>query len=607
MADSARAIVRNVLPPKMADELWSGNYLKVLPITIQEFALSAILPAVFYMFRFGQRRGRGHFLKTFAPEDARTAQEQRRLTTIEQVATTLAGSGDLRGFDNDVKRAILGDLLLCFGLENVRHELGRDKQIQRVAPTHYMTSWIDLPDRVADLRKVPEMIVGTLASQKKSDHIEATKGGRFPVAGNYDKNPLLTAFSRGVTRDRFAANRAGDRFDETDDQVGIDQLIMIRMAQRLGAAPARAKGKDGDRIPNQRPIAERAARHFSEDMRRFLRSYAAEVPRLALVDMLESCMAVGLTSIVSSTVQLLFEWLENGEIPRPDAQRPAQIFVDCSMGVRKELRTLSQQSLDDWVRRVDRLPTVLTILRTLDYQAVNNRRIRKQNVQQMPHAAEWVNLLGSILHRRHPESEYIHHNLEDFSNHLAEELESDYVDVANVLRDSAGEPNVVRRFAVGVTEMMGSKMRNQLLGMVDSILHTNRPNGLAQKRRTTRGTAATGGPRRQRDVRSLVFSDAILDYLVHVQILPSGNKAVTRRLSVKDFLEVLRERYGFHVDEAPAGFSVSNELLHLNRTTLERRLRDLGLLVGVNDAESMKRLQPRFKPAMRTGRTRDGR
>ena len=42
--------------------------------------------------------------------------------------------------------------------------------------------------------------------------------------------------------------------------------------------------------------------------------------------------------------------------------------------------------------------------------------------------------------------------------------------------------------------------------------------------------------------------------------------------------------------------NVSNELLQLNRAVLERRLRDLGLLAGVNDAEAMKRLQPRFDP-----------
>jgi len=42
---------------------------------------------------------------------------------------------------------------------------------------------------------------------------------------------------------------------------------------------------------------------------------------------------------------------------------------------------------------------------------------------------------------------------------------------------------------------------------------------------------------------------------------------------------------------------ISNELLRLNRIVLERRLRDLGLLVGVNDAEAMKCLRPRFDPA----------
>ena len=53
-------------------------------------------------------------------------------------------------------------------------------------------------------------------------------------------------------------------------------------------------------------------------------------------------------------------------------------------------------------------------------------------------------------------------------------------------------------------------------------------------------------------------------------------------------------RYGFHVDTAPPGMTVSNEALGRNRAALERRLRDLGLL-GVNDAERMKRLTPRFE------------
>ena len=102
--------------------------------------------------------------------------------------------------------------------------------------------------------------------------------------------------------------------------------------------------------------------------------------------------------------------------------------------------------------------------------------------------------------------------------------------------------------------------------------------------------------RRRRDLRSLVFTDSVLEYLVHLHLLRSGNKPGTRALSFKEFIHTLRDRYGFHVDTAPAGMTISNALLQENRAVLERRLRDLGLLVGVNDAEAMKRLRPRFEP-----------
>ena len=62
----------------------------------------------------------------------------------------------------------------------------------------------------------------------------------------------------------------------------------------------------------------------------------------------------------------------------------------------------------------------------------------------------------------------------------------------------------------------------------------------------------------------------------------------------QDFVQELQKRYGFCIDQAPSGMAISNELLQLNRNVLERRLRDLGLLTGVNDAETMKQLKPRF-------------
>jgi hypothetical protein len=134
-----------------------------------------------------------------------------------------------------------------------------------------------------------------------------------------------------------------------------------------------------------------------------------------------------------------------------------------------------------------------------------------------------------------------------------------------------------------------------MLSFVDSSLLINRPTGLASKRSVTR--TAVGSGRKMRDVRSLVFTDAVLDHLVHLHVLRGGRTLGYRPLSYSEFLVRLRERYGFCVDVAPPGLTVSNDLLRENRAVLERRLRDLGLLVGVNDAEAMKHLKPRFEPS----------
>ena len=595
MASTPRAIASQVLPPKMVRELWTSNYTKALPITLYAFELSAVLPAIFYMFRFGQRRGKGQFLKTFAPEGI-PPEERRRRTTVDRVASVLAQEAGFTGFHCATTTAILGDLLLCFGLENAKRELGRDKQIQRVAPTHYLTSWIDLPDRVGHLRDVPEMLVAMLVNQKKGDYIRPTDKGRFTVAASHDTNPLIAAFSEGVYIDGLPQDLSSDRFDERDERVGLDQLLMIRLAQLLRSAPDRAFGKGTARIPNQRPIATLSARHFSEDIRRFLRSYAREIPRLALIDMLEACIAVGMTTILTSVMQTLFKWSESGCVTQERDEHPESIFVDCSTGVDKRLSRLAEQSFDDLQRRMEQLPNTLAVLRLLDYHARFDPKIKGLNVETAPYAGEWLGLLGELLLQRHPRAGFIHDLVGQHCRVLAEALDEDHPDLATLLKDEVGEPDAVRRFSAALTDMMGANVRSSLIGTVDSVVQANKRNGLARKRSTTSGGGRGDTARRRRDVRSLIFSDAVLEYLVHVHLLPGGNKTGVRRLALRDFLNELRVRYGFYVDAAPQGLSVSNELLHFNRRTLERRLRDLGLLVGVNDAESMKRLRPRFRP-----------
>ncbi len=591
---TARSIVDDVLGRARTREIWTGNYEKALPISVQDFDLSAVLPAIFYMFRFGHRRGKGRFLETFGG-DTGTTKERKRIATIERVAHKLADTGSFEGFQGETPRAVLGDLLLCFCLENAKRALGRNEQVQRVAPAHYMASWVDLPESVVNLRYVPEMIVAMLADQK-GQHVQQNEEGQrtwFAVGRGFEDNVLLKAFHQGLVRDGQLSNRTADRFQE-QTQVGLDQLLMIRLARQLGAAPEKIRGGEGERISNQRPIAEQAARHFSDDIRHFVRAYADVIPRHAFVDLLESCMAVGLTTIVTSVIELLLEWAETGKIRNRTDQQPIHLFVDCSNGVDRDLRALAEQSMDDLMRRIARFPVVLMALRLLDHGARYDSKLRRLDIETRPYATDWLNLLGDLLHLRREEAQAILYELERKAAELQDRLQEDYPETADMLRNDRAQSNPLWRLAESLTSLQGrDNTQRNLFKLVDSVLLIDRPNGLAIKRSVTRKVSAEGA--KKRDVRSTVFTDSTLDYLVHLLVLRTGNKSGYRFLSFKEFVQILRERYGFCVDQPPPGTMISNELLRRNRIVLERRLRDLGLLVGVNDAESMKQLRPRFQ------------
>ena len=178
---------------------------------------------------------------------------------------------------------------------------------------------------------------------------------------------------------------------------------------------------------------------------------------------------------------------------------------------------------------------------------------------------------------------------------LAEKLEAAGIepDAIDILRSTHASQDPAQTAAEALCAMMGEKLlRTHHFKFLDSCLMVNEPHGLGRKRRVSRNFG--GRKRKMMDVRSAILSNTVLETLVHLHLV--GRQGV---LSYAEFLRILRERYGIWVDECPPGVSASREDLLGNRAMLERRLRDLGLLVGVNDAEFMKHLRPRFKINLR--------
>jgi hypothetical protein len=584
--ETSKKIVEEVLGKARVEEIWSGNYNKALPVSIQNFDLGAVFPAVFYMFRYGFRRGKGKFLETFRKE------ESAKEVKIQDIALKLSqDDSNFQGFLEPVGQAILGDLLLSFCFENKKNAMGREEPVARVAPVHYFSAHIDLPDEVGNLRYVPEMIVSMLADQP-GEFVKMTQEKEktwFPVGKRFDQNLLLKGFRKGVVRREPFSDHSSDRFDEKT-LVGIDELLMIRVAQNLKQAPSKQREEKGGNIPNQFPIASHATRKFSEDLRSFTQAYSGNIPRQAFVPLLESCIAVGLSSVIFNVFKLLLNWGETGEIIPKQNQKPVEFFVDCSNGTNKDLRKLAEASFDDFLRQIKRIPVILMALRILDYETMHDPECREKikNIPTSPDATEWINFLGKLLFERIEESKMLFYDLNKRSSELAERLKKEeFAETAEILENIDAQKNPVWRLAEALTLLQGTgNTDGKISKMIYSATFAERPNGLLFKR-----TIKKGGSNRQ--TRYLIFTDSVLEYLVHRHLL--NNKKEYRSLSFFKFLETLQKRYGFCVNKAPHGMEISNELLQKNRSILEHRLRDLGILIGVNDAEGMKYLKPRFK------------
>jgi hypothetical protein len=387
---------------------------------------------------------------------------------------------------------------------------------------------------------------------------------------------------------------AGDKVDENENYA-IDQLLTIRLAQMCGQAPARAHGAgEVSAIPNSWSVAQVAAISFRDDLSVFLQAYGHAIPRLTLVPMLESMIGAGLLNLFLSCMASAIHWQKTGSLIPKETQKPWPLFVDSSNGADHQLRRLSEESMEGVSRLLDQAQTALMSIRVMDAKGRFDRKL-SLFAPKGPDSSEWLNLLGQVRLGQHERSDAIINDLHEKCESLAVSLEAAGLnqEVLDILRNSASADDPVSRLADTICTLLGDKnQRQKYLQFLDSCLLIDMPHGLGRKRRISLRNVSKG--RSTGDVRSIVLSNALLDALAHRHICQDGEGKVQKPLSFSAFLQILRERYGFYVDEAPIELSISNEDIRRNRQTLERRLRDLGLLVGVNDAESMKRLHPRY-------------
>ncbi|MFJ9431103.1 hypothetical protein ACIRQY_15790 [Streptomyces sp. NPDC101490] len=136
----------------------------------------------------------------------------------------------------------------------------------------------------------------------------------------------------------------------------------------------------------------------------------------------------------------------------------------------------------------------------------------------------------------------------------------------------------------------GANRRSYFTDCLDSMLLRNRPGALLA------GTRGKQGGRR------FALDSRLLEVLLQICLLqPDGRGGFsTTALRVDEFLSVLRERYGLHVDRLPHddGFSGGHlddqAALRENRAAFLHRLREIGYYQDMSDAYLTQTITPRY-------------
>lgn len=550
--------------PNELKYLKGARYEPAMRIDYQNFLLEDILPGFFYLTRTGRRRGRGSW-------NDRTAKD---------LAGELSQKHDkFSGFDTDTGRRVLEEWLKASVLRLI--EKGAQDKVMGVRPLHLLTYRVDLPKNWANTRSVPEFLAAILHQNPNSPSLG--EDNIFPLGK--PQNLFWRIFGAGLANpSKIFINADKDIYDDSWD-LDIEALLTVRVMEGL-RKPDERKGV----VNGFEPLCPKQARWFREDFSLFLRAYAPPaVPVRVLGDYLLCLLALNLTIYslkhfaASNHLYNTGEWLDDRQ---HDWQ--LEIYPDLTGGKERKSRELARQSYrrhHDWVLR--QLRTMIGF-RLLDYYL--NYATDIPELRQLRQLTG-INFLKTLALGRQPSCPEVYSAaqgsarpaLRGLQQHQQEDGEWP-ADMKGIAEDPSLPP------FDRLVELLSSfqyDLYNNIFKFFFSITRRNQESGLL-----------SGDPRKKED-NYYTLGLQMLETLVQLLMLKPGDPPKSRPLTIYEFVDLLKERYGIWIDEPPPSLDAGHEAraaAQANFEALKEKLRQLGFFRAVTDARRMQRLKPRYQP-----------
>ena len=593
--------LRESLGRNLERAVWSPNAESLFPIAVNDVDLKAVIPALLYILRFGARPGKGFFTTSFVKKGDSSGRTDK--VTANDIADLLISRENRKYFsysvEDKVAHRVISNALAGLVFQNTRNKRGTDHAIIRTVPNHFMSAKFDLPERVSNLRGIPEITVSAIVGGNRKTNKQFAKDSFQMMSSkesfnNYVTSLLLTKFAQAIEVDesRSSANTGNPREEINEElavELEIDQLLQVRVAQCLKAFPIKQMSS-GKTFEPFSVVTERQWRIFSEDLRHFIRYYSEDLSRSEFTAAIEMIIGVNIFAMLNSYIKIMNYWAKKGEVLDYDDQMPYQVFIDCSGGDNRAIRVLAENSWDNLSRKIASATTAIKGFQFIEHlvgEMGGSSKLRRDEVNfKEKSPREKLEAAGEILtNENHKVNTYIEMRLiqflESISNETRAEPLGNLFQMESYLALGAGRV---------VADLMGTNLTVQkTIGLMKDLLHEGEgPAAAMVIWRQTRNKV--GGNSKSKVTREIVASDIFLETFVH-RLLIDPQSGDPRNLTLRLFIDEIGSRYGLFVDEEP---SASSHLLAENRSYLEERLRALGLLVGVNDSENMKILRPRF-------------
>ncbi|MGY1948304.1 methylation-associated defense system protein MAD7 [Nocardia asiatica] len=470
------------------------------------------------------------------------------LLTIDDYTDTIAEHPELfSAFDPDITRRWLETHLLDL--------VNRGKSTQAVAglrPLHGFTYRLR-NSRFSQPRGADEQLYAMLRAEQRPGGIGVLQF-------------LREFFFNGM--DEVTGKAAAN------DQIDVETQALINLT---GAANEHITDRAAGDVPVfHPPLYAEASTLLVEDTIRLL-YHKDLIPRSVLVEYLKILFAFHLALYHLRCAKLLPHLVAGDPAPKT-----AGFFLDVAGVSGTSVAALAERSAASWYDRFPDFIRATFIIRKLDEfaQSLVKRKKISRPVGGVFRVPELLEFLGKDFAQER----------EQFAGaritRILEDLPSDEEDATEQIRE-LGLDDFTTYIEMITTYRVGFHFA-YLRECVDSLLLKNRPGAMITQPKQAQ--------------RRFILDSRLLEVLLQIALLGPDGKGGFRTipLRVDEFLDILRERYGLHIDQLPDGdgfgkATIADHLaLRSNTRAFVERLREIGFYSDLSDAYVTQTITPRY-------------